>query len=158
MLGLGALKYFLLKVDPKKKMLFNPEESVQFQGHTGPFIQYTHARIRSIVRRAEQEQVDLSGTNLASPETLLLTERLLLSHIYQFPAALEQAAREYSPALLANYAFDLAKEYNRWYAEVPIFQSGNQELIRFRVQLSALTGQTIRRAMQLLGIEVPERM
>lgn len=158
MLGLGALKYFLLKVDPKKKMLFNPEESVQFQGHTGPFIQYTHARICSITRRGRMEGLlpdqELSQTDFA----LLDSERLLLGQLYRYPEVLAQAAREYSPALLANYAFELAKEYNRWYAEAPIFQGEHKAIIQFRVKLSALCGQTIRKAMQLLGIEVPERM
>jgi arginyl-tRNA synthetase len=158
MLGLGALKYFLLKVDPKKKMLFNPEESVQFQGHTGPFIQYTHARICSIVRRGQMESIEYNQPIEQLNVPLLASERGLLALIYRYPDALAQAAKEYSPALLANYAFDLAKEYNRWYAEAPIFQGENKSLIQFRVKLSALTGQTIRRAMQLLGIEVPERM
>ncbi|NJM94439.1 MAG: arginine--tRNA ligase, partial [Cytophagales bacterium] len=124
MLGMGALKYFLLKVDPKKRMLFNPQESIEFQGHTGPFIQYTHARIASILRKAE-----LLGLEQGAPQELELApvERDLVLMLTQVDAKIMEAAENYSPALLANYVFELAKEYNRFYAELPIFNENNQE-------------------------------
>lgn len=154
-LGLGALKYFLLKVDPKKKMLFNPEESVQFQGNTGPFIQYTHARIRSIARKAAMDQ--LSGMP-SGQIALHESERQLLLLMHQYSEVIEQAAADYSPALVANHVFELAKAYNRFYAEVPIFNDPSREHILLRVRLSEAVGETIRHGMGLLGIEVPERM
>ncbi len=154
-LGMGALKYFLLKVDPKKKMLFDPEESVQFQGNTGPFIQYTHARIRAILRKAQMDSIQGSlGTN----QSLEPAERTLLAMLHKFPSIVHQAAEEYSPALVANYAFDLAKEYNRFYAELPIFNDPNPEKVLLRIQLSEVTGKTIKESFQLLNIDVPERM
>lgn len=155
-LGLGALKYFLLKIDPKKRMLFDPEESIQFQGNTGPFIQYTHARIRSILNRAE----DL-GVNTSSVKTdveLTTTEKDGIKLISEFGAKIDEAAREYSPAILAQYIYDLAKEYNRFYAELPIFNEEDEELLKFRVLYSRLVANVIKRGMKLLGIEVPNQM
>ena len=158
MLGMGALKYFLLKVDPKKRMLFNPQESIEFQGNTGPFIQYSHARIVAILRKAEQIGVDLSAESFANLSELAETESTLIQLLSDFERKIKLAAEEYSPAILAQYLFDLAKEYNRFYAEVPIFHEKDQQLQAFRVALSLQTAKTIKRGMSLLGIQVPERM
>lgn len=158
MLGMGALKYFLLKVDPKKRMLFNPQESIEFQGNTGPFIQYSHARIAAILRKAEQIGVDLSTDSFANLTELAETESTLIQLMNDFERKIKLAAEEYSPAILAQYLFDLAKEYNRFYAELPIFHEKDQQLQAFRVALSLQTAKTIKRGMSLLGIQVPERM
>jgi arginyl-tRNA synthetase len=158
MLGMGALKYFLLKVDPKKRMLFNPQESIEFQGNTGPFIQYSHARIAAILRKAEQIGVDLSADSFANLRELAETESALIQLLNDFEKKIKMAAEEYSPAILAQYLFDLAKEYNRFYAELPIFHEKDQQLQAFRVALSLQTAKTIKRGMSLLGIQVPERM
>lgn len=156
-LGLGALKYFLMKVDPKKRMMFNPEESIQFQGNTGPFIQYTHARISSILRKATADKVDITS-EISNQITLSSTEKEVLYLLTQFGEKIEEAAREYSPAIIAQYVYDVAKEYNRFYAELPIFNEENYDVMQFRVVLSAQVAQVIKNAMGLLGIEVPERM
>ena len=158
MLGMGALKYFLLKVDPKKRMLFNPQESIEFQGNTGPFIQYSHARIAAILRKAEQIGVDFSAESFANLAELAETESTLIQLLNDFERRIKLAAEEYSPAILAQYLFDLAKEYNRFYAELPIFHEKDQQLQAFRVALSLQTAKTIKRGMSLLGIQVPERM
>jgi arginyl-tRNA synthetase len=157
-LGMGALKYFLLKVDPKKRMLFNPQESIEFQGNTGPFIQYSHARIAAILRKAEQIGVDLSAEGFASLGELAETEAALIQLLNDFERKIKQAAEDYSPAILAQYLFDLAKEYNRFYAELPIFHEKDLQLQSFRVALSLQTAKTIKRGMSLIGIQVPERM
>lgn len=157
MLGLGALKYFLLKVDPKKRMLFNPQESIEFQGHTGPFIQYTHARISAILRRAKSLEVSTSF-DTGKVGALNKREADLIFKITEFTKALQEAAKEYSPAVMAQYAYDLAKEYNGFYQEVPIFNEDNKDKLAFRVVLSSLTAKLIKESMSLLGIEVPERM
>ncbi len=158
MLGMGALKYFLLKVDPKKRMLFNPQESIEFQGNTGPFIQYSHARIAAILRKAEQIGVDLSSDSFANLSELAETESALIQLLNDFERKIKMAAEEYSPAVLAQYLFDLAKEYNRFYAELPIFHEKDSQLQSFRVALSLQTAKTIKRGMSLIGIQVPERM
>ncbi len=158
MLGMGALKYFLLKVDPKKRMLFNPQESIEFQGNTGPFIQYSHARIAAILRKAEQIGVNLSADSFANLSELAETESALIQLLNDFERKIKTAAEEYSPSILAQYLFDLAKEYNRFYAELPIFHEKDQQLQAFRVALSLQTAKTIKRGMSLLGIQVPERM
>ncbi len=158
MLGMGALKYFLLKVDPKKRMLFNPQESIEFQGNTGPFIQYSHARIAAILRKAEQIGVNLSAESFANLTELAETESTLIQLLNDFERRIKVAAEDYSPAILAQYLFDLAKEYNRFYAELPIFHEKDQQLQAFRVALSLQTAKTIKRGMSLLGIQVPERM
>jgi arginyl-tRNA synthetase len=157
-LGMGALKYFLLKVDPKKRMLFNPQESIEFQGNTGPFIQYSHARIASILRKADQIGVDYSLNGFAGLEHLEPNERDLIVVLSEFEKKLTQAGEEYSPSILAQYLFEVAKEYNRFYAELPIFNESNPKVQSLRIALSALTAKTIRRGMQLLGINVPDRM
>ncbi len=157
-LGLGALKYFLLKVDPKKRMLFNPQESIEFQGNTGPFIQYSHARIASILRKATQIGVDYKMPGFENLSKLENTERDLIVLLNDFEKKIQLAAEEYSPSVIAQYMFDLAKEYNRFYAELPIFNETDQKVQSFRIALSALTAKTIRKGMQLLGINVPDRM
>lgn len=160
MIGLGALKYYILKVDPKKNMLFNPEESIDFNGNTGPFIQYTHARIRSLLSRAEASFPDALTTVNQSTTTYipLSTERDILKLLHHYPALLRQAGEELSPALIANYLFDLAKEYNQFYQEVPVLREENQDARSVRLALSEMTGNVIREGMRLLGITVPERM
>lgn len=157
-LGLGALKYFLLKVDPKKRMLFNPQESIEFQGNTGPFIQYSHARIASILRKAGQIGVDYSKQSFENLSQLENTERDLIVLLNDFEKKIILAGEEYAPSVIAQYMFDVAKEYNRFYAELPIFNETNKEIQAFRVALSALTAKTIQEGMQLLGIKVPDRM
>ena len=152
-IGMGALKYFLLKVEPKKRLLFDPNESIDFQGHTGPFIQYTHARIRSVLNRAG---VDFSGN--AEVATLDPVERDLIISMTQFPETISQAAAGHNPALVANYIYELAKAYNKFYHEKSILQAEDEILKKFRLQLSASTSVIIKKGMKLLGIEVPERM
>ncbi|MCF0065039.1 arginine--tRNA ligase [Dyadobacter chenwenxiniae] len=155
-LALGALKYFLLKVDPKKRMLFNPEESIDFQGHTGPFIQYTYARIRSITRKAEQSGIQ----PVIPPVSYVLhpAEKELIFALSQYPVRVLAAANEFAPSVISLYAFELAKVYNQFYAEVSIFSDPNPEAVKFRVALSRAVSETIQKALGLLGIEVPERM
>ena len=155
MIGLGALKYYILKVDPKKRILFNPEESVDFQGNTGPFIQYTYARIQSILRKAE-EKVS-TALNLTSVE-MHPKEKELIKIIQQFPETIQLAAENYSPALIANYTYDLVKEFNSFYQNVPILATDNETEKAFRVKLSKAVGEIIKSAFSLLGIDVPERM
>lgn len=157
-LGLGALKYFLLKVDPKKRMLFDPNESIQFQGHTGPFIQYTHARISAILRKATQIGLDDLGDSLAKLESLEPVEISVIKLISDFKEKIEEAAHHYSPDVIAQYAYELAKEYNRFYQEISIFNEEDTRKLKFRITFSRLTAQTISQAMALLGIKVPERM
>ncbi|MDA3943344.1 MAG: arginine--tRNA ligase [Bacteroidetes bacterium] len=156
-IGLGALKYFMLKVDPKKTMLFNPAESVDFTGNTGPFIQYTHARIKSVLRKAADNNI-LLDTEIALPKALLTKEKSLLVLLYTFPAMIEQAAENRSPALIANYMYDLAKEFNQFYQECPIIRETDEAQRLFRLQLSAFAAKTIHKTAALLGIEMPERM
>ncbi len=150
-IGMGALKYFLLKVDPKKRLLFDPNESVDFQGHTGPFIQYTHARIRSVLNRS-------SIADLNTYNDLAVEERDLIVALTQFTEIIKAAAEAYSPAVIANYVYELAKIYNKFYHEKSILQAENEEAKQFRLRLSAASGKVINKGMKLLGIEVPERM
>lgn len=158
MIGLGALKFFLLKVDPKKRMLFDPNESIQLQGFTGPFIQYTHARIRAIMRKAESINISVSSDDLLKVVSLEPAERDVLSLLSMFELKLREAAKEYSPAVIANYAFDLAKEYNKFYQNIPIFSEVDPVKLKFRVALSESIANAIRKAMGLLGITVPDKM
>jgi arginyl-tRNA synthetase len=155
MVGLGALKFFLLKVDPKKRMLFDPKESIEFQGHTGPFVQYTHARISAILRRASADGINEA---LSPIQKMYPREQILLAHLVRFEEVIVQAARDYSPALLAQYVYDLAKDYNGFYQELSIFNEPDDSLVNFRIGLSGLTAKVIHRSMNLLGIEVPNRM
>lgn len=157
MLSLGALKYFILKVDPKKTMTFNPAESIDFNGNTGPFVQYTHARIRSIIRKSKQlgTSTDLKpGTDL----DLESKEIAVLKLLHDYPEITKQAASSLSPALIANYAHELAREYNQFYHEVVILKEADETKRNFRIALSEFTGNTIKSSMALLGIMVPERM
>ena len=179
MIGLGALKYYILKVDPKKRILFNPEESVDFQGNTGPFIQYTYARIQSILRKAEDLGVDStkknvdtrdsSGLDDVNPESGIRSapgradslhpkEKELIKQLQFFPETLQMAAENFSPALIANYTYDLVKEFNSFYQQVSILGEEDAAKKVFRVQLARKVGEVISSAFQLLGIEVPERM
>jgi arginyl-tRNA synthetase len=152
-IGLGALKYYMLKVDPKKQMMFNPEESVDFAGNTGPFIQYTYARIQSILRKADFDtSISISGLELHEKE------KELIKQVQLFPEVIQNAAENHSPALIANYTYDLVKEFNSFYQQVSILGEENHDKKVFRVQLSKSVGNTIKNAFQLLGIEVPERM
>jgi arginyl-tRNA synthetase len=153
-IGLGALKYYILKVDPKKRILFNPEESVDFQGNTGPFIQYTYARIQSILRKA----TDVKSTGVTTSLYVHPKEKELLKSIQQFPEKIQEAADSYSPALIANYTYDLVKEFNSFYQQVSILGESDDTKRNFRVLLSKKVGEVIRDAFRLLGVDVPERM
>ena len=152
-IGMGALKYYILKVDPKKRILFDPEESVDFNGNTGPFIQYTYARIQSIIRKA-----DFDFSEAIKEIALHEKERELIKQMQQFPEIIQNAAKNHSPALIANYTYDLVKEYNSLYQSLPILGSENEKEKILRTQLSAKVGEIIKAAFKLLGIEVPERM
>jgi len=158
MIGLGALKFFLLKVDPKKRMLFDPNESIQLQGFTGPFIQYTHARIRAIIRKAESQNIVPAAGDLKSVASLEPSERDVLNLLSLYENKVREAAKEYSPAVIANYAFELAKEYNKFYQNIPIFSETDPGKLRFRIAFSGVVADTIRKAMGLLGIAVPDKM
>ncbi|MEJ6793300.1 MAG: arginine--tRNA ligase [Lacinutrix sp.] len=157
-IGLGALKYYILKVDPKRRILFDPKESIDFQGNTGPFIQYTYARIQSILRKANVNKTDNS---INVPSTLILheKEKTLLKQLQLFPEVIQNAATNHSPALIANFTYDLVKDYNSFFQNLPIVM-GNEDKnsIVFRVQLSQSVGNTIKNSFKLLGIVVPERM
>ncbi|MEY2753564.1 MAG: hypothetical protein RLZZ570_1510, partial [Bacteroidota bacterium] len=153
-LGHGALKYFILKVDPRKRMVFNPEESIDFNGHTGPFIQYSHARIRSILRKAEGRSSSWSWAEVAVDER----SKELIQVLDRFPEAVQQAARTYSPAVVAQFAYDLAKAFNGFYQANPILNADSEALVAFRVELCRTTAAALRRALEMLGIEAPERM
>jgi len=153
-IGLGALKYYILKVDPKKRILFNPEESVDFQGNTGPFIQYTYARIQSILRKADNVRSSAVETSLELHEK----EKELLKQIQLFPETIQLAAENFSPALIANYTYDLVKEFNSFYQQVSILGETDEQKKNFRVQLSLKVGEVIQSAFRLLGVDVPERM
>ena len=153
-IGLGALKYFILKVDPKKRILFDPKASVDFQGNTGPFIQYTYARIQAILRKST---IDPSG-DIPVESVLHAKEKALIKQLELFPEVIQQAAANYSPALVANYAYDLVKEFNSFYQNVSILGADKPSEIKFRVQLSKAVATTIKNAFSVLGIQVPERM
>ncbi len=157
LIGLGALKYYILKVDPKKRILFNPEESVDFQGNTGPFIQYTYARIQSILRKAHDTNVDVS-TSLDLKLILHPKEKELIKQLQLFPDIIQLAAENYSPAVIANYTYDLVREFNSLYQQVSILGETDEEKKVLRVQLSQKVGEVIQTAFGLLGIAVPERM
>ena len=156
MIGIGALKYFILKVDPKKNMLFNPAESIDFNGNTAPFIQYTHARIKSLMRKAEENGIVLEAATEAS--LLGDSEKALLKSLYAYPQVVEAAGEGYSPALIANYMFDLAKDFNSFYQASPIFKEDNAALRALRLRISQMVAMVLKRGMALLGIDVPEKM
>jgi arginyl-tRNA synthetase len=157
MIGMGALKYFLLKIDPKKRMLFNPEESVQFHGNTGPFIQYTHARISSILRKAIETHISYER-EFAADIPLHPAEKTLLIVLSDYPIIQNEASEEFSPSIIANYCYELAKEYNRFYTELSVLNEPDFTRRDFRIALSAMTAKTIKAGMSLLGIQVPDRM
>ena len=157
MVGLGALKYFILKVDPRKNMTFNPKESIDFNGNTGPFIQYTHARIKSVLRKAADQGINF-GTEIDNTLEISEKESYLIQLLSGFPAVVRQAGEEFSPALIANYTYDLVKEYNQFYHDFSILREENETLKIFRLNLSEAIAKVIKTAMGLLGIEVPERM
>ncbi|MCM1036299.1 MAG: arginine--tRNA ligase [Bacteroides sp.] len=153
--GLGALKYFLLKVDPRKNMMFNPAESIDFNGNTGPFIQYTYARMRSVLRRAAEAGHTAGDYSAAVP---CEREIALIQRLADFPSTVAEAGRSFSPALIANYAYDLVKEYNQFYHDCPILRETDPALLSLRLTLTEVTARTVAAAMGLLGISVPERM
>jgi arginyl-tRNA synthetase len=150
--GLGALKYFMLKVDPKKKMLFNPAESIDFAGNTGPFIQYTYARIQSLLAKAEYQKTNLSEYELNA------SEKELVMNLSNFKEVVSKAAETLSPALVANYVYDVVKSYNSFYQNNPILNQENENAKNFRLELSELTGKTIKKGLALLGIGTVNRM
>lgn len=157
MIALGALKYFILKVDPKKNMLFNPQESIDFNGNTGPFIQYTYARIQSVLRKAADRGIEINRTLPASTE-LALKELQLIKSVSQFPVVVKEAGEMYSPAVIANYVYELVKEFNQFYHEFSILAEENEAKRNLRLVLAETVGKTIKTGMKLLGIDVPERM
>ena len=154
-IGLGALKYFILKVDPKKRILFDPKESVDFQGNTGPFIQYTYARIRAIIRKSD---VSVTNFKILNDISLHEKEKEILNLLSQFPETIQSAAKNFSPALIANYTYDLVKSFNSFYQNVSILGADSEHEKKFRVLLSFKVGEVIKSSFQLLGIKVPERM
>ena len=153
-IGLGALKYFILKVDPRKNMTFNPKESIDFNGNTGPFIQYTYARIQSLLRKVKEAGVNETYGVVAPQEK----EITLIQRLADFPSVVTEAGKNYSPALIANYVYDLVKEYNQFYHDCPIMKEDDSNVRAFRIALSRTVGNVIARATSLLGMEVPERM
>jgi arginyl-tRNA synthetase len=153
-IGLGALKYFILRVNPYKKIIFNPEESIDFHGHTGPFIQYTHARINAIMRRAGE--VDL--LSLQNATVLADVERELIIQLSEYENVVRTAAEKYDPSEVANYVYNIAKLYNKFYHDLPILSAEKEEEKNLRIALSNETGVIIKKAMKLLGIDVPEKM
>ena len=157
MVGLGALKYFILKVDPKKNMVFNPKESIDFNGNTAPFIQYTHARIKSVLRNAETQNINIPS-DLRTGITLSAKEEGLVQMLAEYPNVVAQAGTDYSPALIANYVYELVKEYNQFYHDFSILREENEALRGFRLALSKNIAETIKKGMKLLSIDVPERM
>ena len=157
MIGLGALKYFILKVDPKKNMTFNPKESIDFNGNTGPFIQYTHARIQSVLRKAEEQKIDIPET-IDTSINLSEKEEGLIQLLAVFKSVVKQSGEEYNVSLIANYIYDLAKEYNQFYHDHTILKEENSNIRNFRLLLSKNVALTISKGMSLFGINVPERM
>ncbi len=153
--GLGALKYFLLKVDPRKNMLFNPEESIDFNGNTGPFIQYTYARIRSVLRKAAELGYEIGNYAAVIPNE---KEIALIQTLSDFPSVVQEAGKSYSPAMIANYAYELVKQYNQFYHDYSILKEEDEAVRSLRLALCATVSRTVRQAMGLLGIKVPERM
>ena len=156
-LGMGALKYFILKVDPVKNMLFNPKESIDFNGNTGPFLQYTHARIRSLLRKSGCNPDELiayqtEGLNISGKE------KSLIQNLAAYPAVLKQAGEQFSPALIANYLYDLAKDFNGFYQDTNVLREENEQLKAFRLALVQQTGVTLKKGLYLLGISAPEKM
>ena len=155
MIGLGALKYFILKVDPKKKMLFNPKESIDFNGNTGPFIQYTHARIKSILRKASEKGLEGAVSPSFQPGA---KEIRLIKLLNRCPQKIQDAAADFSPAIIANYAYELAKEFNQYYHDTPVLRESDQDVLKARLVLIDSLACVLRKAMGILGIQLPDRM
>lgn len=158
MIGLGALKYFIIKVDPKKTMLFDPKESIDFNGNTGPFIQYTHARIKSILRKAADAGIEHSCQSVSSENDLTAKEIRIIKILNTFPAKIGEAGDAHSPAVIANYAYELAKEFNQYYHDTPILKEENSSILGFRLELVRVIASVLVKAMSILGITLPERM
>nr|WP_026210138.1 arginine--tRNA ligase [Flexithrix dorotheae] len=157
-LALGALKYYLLKVDPKKRMLFNPEESIDFQGDTGVYIQYNFAKMNSILRKAKADNIEFNGRDFSGITDLAASEQDIITLIYNFPTKVKEAGDTFSPSVIANYSYDLAKAYSKLWSEVPILAEQNEELKAFRVFLTAQLANVLKKSMALIGVQVPERM
>ncbi|MEG2666375.1 MAG: arginine--tRNA ligase, partial [Bacteroidales bacterium] len=157
-IAMGALKYFILKVDPSKNMLFNPKESIDFNGNTGPFIQYTHARIRSLLRKSEKQPDSPILFNIQDLPKLSAKEISLIQNLLTYTSVLQQAAKTFSPAIIANYIFDTAKEFNGFYQDTPVLKEEHENTRLFRLALSQFTGTILKQGLHLLGIEAPERM
>jgi arginyl-tRNA synthetase len=157
-LSLGALKYYLLKVDPVKTMLFNPEESIDFQGNTGVYIQYNHAKINAITRKAKQEGIGFTPSHYAGVSSIAVSEAEVVNLVGIFPYKVQEAAESYSPSIVANYVYELSKAYSKFYSELSIFGEEDAQKKAFRIALSEQTSRVIKQALHLLGIEAPERM
>ncbi len=157
-IGLGALKYFIIKVDPKKTMLFDPKESIDFNGNTGPFIQYTHARIKSILRKAAESGIVYGAQSVISENNLTAKEVRIVKLLNTFPAKIGEAGDAHSPAVIANYAYELAKEFNQYYHDTPILKEENKNLLAFRLELISVIAKVLVKAMSILGIALPDRM
>ena len=158
MIGLGALKYFIIKVDPKKTMLFDPKESIDFNGNTGPFIQYTHARIKSILRKAAESGIEYGSQSVISENSLTAKEIRIVKLLNTFPAKIGEAGDAHSPAVIANYAYEMAKEFNQYYHDTPILKEENKDLLAFRLELISVIAKVLVKAMSILGIALPDRM
>ena len=158
MISLGALKYFILKVDPRKTMLFDPKESIDFNGNTGPFIQYTHARIKSILRKADERNIPHTADFVRPDSELTPKEVRIIKILNTFPAKVAEAGAAHSPAVIANYAYELAKEFNQYYHDTPILREENQALLQYRLVLVETIAKVLAKAMSILGITLPERM
>ena len=158
MIGLGALKYFIMKVDPKKTMLFNPKESIDFNGNTGPFIQYTHARICSILRKADGQGYRHDPSVIGSSIVPSAKEIRLIKLLNSLPSKVAEAGEAFSPAVLANYSYDLAKEFNQYYHDTQILREPDRTVLEFRLALIWNVARALEKAMGILGIELPERM
>ncbi len=150
---MGALKYYILKVDPKKRILFDPKESVDFNGNTGPFIQYTHARIKTLLSKASYGQESLTESIVLDPK-----EKAIIQQLFLFPEVVVQAGQQYSPALIANYVYDLVKVFNTFYQNIPVLSAQDLQQKEFRMMLSAKVAEVIANACALLGMEAPDRM
>ena len=157
-IALGALKYFLLKVDPKKKMLFNPDESIDFNGNTGPFIQYTYARIKSILRRANKLEISYNNFDINKMKELSIHHKKIINHLNSFSDIIKTSAKTHSPSSICQYVFDLSKLFNSFYQHEKIIDGNNNETTSFKIALSDLTALIIIQSLELLGIDVPERM
>jgi len=156
-IGMGALKYYILKVDPKRTMTFNPKESIDFNGNTGPFIQYTHARIKSLLRKAESQNIEVPS-EISIPDEINQKEIELIKMINDFAQVVNDAGKNFSPALIANYEYDLVKEFNQFYHDFGVLNETNESIKLFRLAITRKVGEVIKTGMGLMGIEVPERM